>query len=244
VLGRSVPMLGRLTVPGRVLGRSAPMFGRFTPGAGFVKSPGLLIVPGSVDGRLVFPKVGRSDPPGRVIPAPVPMLGRFPNDGFEGKVDGREMFGRLAFVKLPAPPKDGRLAPAEPAPMFGMDGRELLGMDGRALPGRVAALPKVGPELFGRDILGRDMFMLGAAGRDMGMLGRAPPPPTFPIEGRAPPAPPPARPPPPPPARPPPRCASASDEARKPIAKPAKSVNTICFFETRIVTTPSLLLLF
>ena len=186
-------------VPGRVLGRSVPMFGRFVPGAGFVKSPGLLIVPGSVDGRLVFPKVGRSDPPGRVSPPPVPMLGRFPNDGFAGKVDGREIFGRFAFGKLPAPPREGRFPPREPDPMLGIDGRELLGIDGRALPGRAAALPKVGPEVFGRDTFGRDMFMLGAEGRDIGMLGRAPPPPTFPIEGRAPPPPPPTRPPPPPP---------------------------------------------
>ena len=192
VLGRSVPMLGRLMLPGRVLGRSDPMFGRFTPGAGFVKSPGLLIVPGSVEGRLAFPRVGLSDKPGRVRPPPVPMLGRFPNDGFDGNVVGRETFGRLAFCKLPAPPREGRFAPTEPAPKLGIDGRVLLGIDGRALAGRAAALPKVGPELFGRD-----MFMLGEEGRDIGMLGRAPPPPTFPIDGRAPPPPPPTRPPPP-----------------------------------------------
>jgi hypothetical protein len=179
-------------LPGRVLGRSVPMFGRFAPGAGFVKSPGLLIVPGSVEGRLVFPSVGLSDPPGPVSPPPVPMLGRFPNDGFEGNVVGREIFGRVAPVKLPVPPKEGRFAPREPVPMFGIDGRVLAGL--------VEALPNVGPEPFGRD-----MFMLGVEGRDIGMLGRAPPPPTFPIEGRAPPPPPPppTRPPPPPP--PPPR---------------------------------------
>ena len=205
VLGRSVPMLGRLMFPGRVLGRFVPMFGRLVPGAGFVKSPGLLIVPGRVEGRLAFPSVGLSGLPGRVCAPPAPMLGRFPNEGFEGKVVGREMFGRFAFGKLPAPPREGRFPPRELAPIFGKDGRELLGIDGRvllgidgrALPGRAAALPKVGPELFGRDIFGRDMFMLGAEGRDIGMLGRAPPPPTFPIEGRAPP--PPTRPPPPPP---------------------------------------------
>jgi hypothetical protein len=104
------------------------------------------------------------------------------------------------FGRLPVPPNDGRLDPMDEPPPLPIPLPPILPIlfpiplpDPKfGIEGLAPLFPKDGADLLGLEKFeefGREVGMLG-------MLGRAPPPPTIPIDGLAPP---PKFPPPPPP---------------------------------------------